>query len=149
MYAMATSCVLTWFNSILHTVSSLSCPCTRQFDRTEILHSPGLSVSFRAEEHDKRDNTFHVLSRQTFVEPWLIHLEFKISRAKLFICQIHGVFPTGEEVQHSVASCIHHNSSVLILQVSLLFCPLRTVTLPHRKPASTTQSCAISHDQTQ
>ena len=37
-------------------------------DRTEILLSQGLSVSFRAEGHDKRDTAFHVLSRQTFVE---------------------------------------------------------------------------------
>jgi len=145
---MANSCVLIWFNSILRTVSSLPCPWPRQFDRTEIMHSPGLSVSFRAEGHDKRDTAFHVLSRQTFVEPWLIHLEFKIWRAKLFICQFHAVFPTAEEVQHSGASCTHHNSSVPILQVSLLFCPSTTLTLPHRKPASTTQSCAISHDQT-
>jgi len=67
MYAMATSCVLIWFNSILRTVSSLSCPSTRQFDRTEILNSPELSVSFRAEGHDKRDTAFHVLSRQTLL----------------------------------------------------------------------------------
>jgi len=149
MFVMATLCVLIWFNSILRTVSYLSCPWPRQFDRTEILYSPGLSVSFRAEGHDKRDTAFHVLSCETFVELWLIHLEFKISLAKLFICQFHGVYPVGDEVQYSGASCTHHNSSVPILQMSLLFCPPSTLTLPHRKPASTTQSCAINHDQTQ
>jgi len=145
---MATSRVLIWSKSVLCTVSCLSCHWTRQFCRTEIQHSSGLPLSFRAEGHDKRNTEFHVLRRQTFVDPRSFLLEFKISRAKRSMCQTHGVFPTADEVQHRGASRRHHNLSVPVLQMFFLFCPparqlYRTDSLlPPRSPV---RSATLGH----
>jgi len=141
---MATSCVLFWFNSILRTVYYLSCLWTGQFDRTEILDSSGFSVTFCAEGHDKRDTAF----RQTFIEPWLIVLEFKISRVKWFKFQIHGVFPAGGKVHTVLLAADITTHSFPFYRCPFILSP-NTATLPHRKPASNTKSCAISQAQTQ
>ena len=93
----------------------------------------------------------HVLRCRTFVDPRLILLEFRMSRAKRFICQIHCVFPTAAEVQQSGASCRHHDSSVHILHVSLLFCPparqlYRTESL--LPPRNAVRSATLRHNKT-
>jgi hypothetical protein len=142
---MATACVLIWFKSILCTVSYLPCPWTWQFYLTEIQHSPGFPVSFRAEGH-------HVACTKASNNSWSV---INSSRIQDLVCKtVHMLNPRSVSYRRRSAAqwCKLQTSQFIRSHFTGVRSNLSpsTVTLPHRKPASTTnpvQSGRLRHNK--